>query len=181
MSESPDPNRDATPDRDAVPPVGGATSDAAGGASAPGVSTSTAGEKGGFRHIRLVVALVVASLLGTFAVYTAIADTSIPVVGVAVAASTFDEEKIRLEGRVIESEGDAAAPGGMRFVMRDFQSDDTVEVLYRGSVPDAYRIDREVIVDGTMRGGVLQAEPDTLVAKCPSKYQDASTADADAS
>ena len=169
-------------------PTGG--SGAAGGSgpadtaheSAPAsAGTSAAADspvKGGFKHIRLVIALVVASLLGTFAVYTAIADTSIPVVGVAAASSDHDGEKIRLEGRVIASEGDAATPGGMRFTLRDFETNETVQVVYRGSVPDAYRIDREVIVDGTMQNGVLQAEPDTLVAKCPSKYQEEASTDA---
>jgi cytochrome c-type biogenesis protein CcmE len=148
-------------------------------ASAAGSTTAADGPvKGGFKHIRLVIALVVASLLGTFAVYTAIADTSIPVVGVAAASTDHDGEKIRLEGRVIASEGDAATPGGMRFTLRDFETSETVQVVYRGSVPDAYRIDREVIVDGTMQNGVLQAEPDTLVAKCPSKYQEEASTDA---
>lgn len=134
--------------------------------------------KGGFKHIRLVIALVVASLLGTFAVYTAIADTSIPVVGVAAAASDHDGQKIRLEGRVIASSGDAASPDGMRFTLRDFETANTVEVVYRGSVPDAYRVDREVIVDGTLQNGVFQAESGTLVAKCPSKYQEEASTDA---
>ena len=38
------------------------------------------------RHVRLVIALVVASLLGTFAVYTAFAGSSVPIIGVSVAA-----------------------------------------------------------------------------------------------
>lgn len=163
-------------------PVGGSGPAGSASEAAPasaGTSATPEGPaKGGFKHIRLVIALVVASLLGTFAVYTAIADTSIPVVGVAAASSDHDGEKIRLEGRVIASEGDAASPNGMRFTLRDFETNETVQVAYRGSVPDAYRIDREVIVDGTMQNGVLQAEPDTLVAKCPSKYQEEASTDA---
>ncbi|MGI9116969.1 MAG: hypothetical protein ACR2JV_04970, partial [Gaiellales bacterium] len=68
----------------------------------------------GFRHVRLVIALVVASLLGTFAVYTAFADSSIPVLMVS-QAQAYTGEKVRLEGKVTQSAGDAADPSGMRF------------------------------------------------------------------
>ena len=127
-----------------------------------------------FRHIRLVVALAVASLLGTFAVYTAIADTSIPVLGVA-QASAYTDQKIRLEGKVAKSTGDPAGVEGLRFTLRDYQGSDTVEVVYRGSVPDAYRVGRDIVIDGTLKNGVLQAVPDSLVTKCPSKYEDKAT------
>ncbi len=128
--------------------------------------------KAGFRHIRLVIALAVASLLGTFAVYTAFADTSIPVLGVAQASTGYDGRQVRLEGRVIKATGDAADPQGLRFTMRDFTSQETVDVVYRGSVPDAFRSGREVVIDGKLSNGTLQATPDTLVTKCPSKYED---------
>jgi cytochrome c-type biogenesis protein CcmE len=128
--------------------------------------------KPGFRHVRLAVALVVASLLGTFAVYTAFADTSIPVLGVAQASTGYDGKQVRLEGRVTTATGDAADPQGLRFTMRDFTSQETVTVVYRGSVPDAFREGREVVIDGKLAGGTLQATPDTLVTKCPSKYED---------
>ncbi|MGA0123199.1 MAG: cytochrome c maturation protein CcmE [Gaiellales bacterium] len=129
----------------------------------------------GFRHIRLVVALAVASLLGTFAVYTAFADTSIPVLGVAQAATGYDGEDVRLEGRVTQAAGDAADPEGLRFTMRDFETNATIDVVYTGSVPDAFRVGREVVIDGKLEGGTLAATPDTLVTKCPSKYEEQKT------
>ena len=64
---------------------------------------------------------------------------------------------------------DPLLPGSSVTVIK---GDETVEVVYKGSVPDAYRIGREVIIDGQIRDGVLQATPDTLVAKCPSKYEE---------
>lgn len=129
----------------------------------------------GFRHIRLVVALAVASLLGTFAVYTAFADTSIPVLGVAQASTGYDGEDVRLEGRVTQAAGDAADPEGLRFTMRDFETNATIDVVYTGSVPDAFRVGREVVIDGKLEGGTLAATPDTLVTKCPSKYEEQKT------
>jgi cytochrome c-type biogenesis protein CcmE len=127
--------------------------------------------KQGMRHVRLVVALVVASLLGTFAVYTAFADSSIPVLMVA-QAQAYDGEKVRLEGKVTKSSGDASDPGGMRFTVKDYKGSQTVDVVYTGAVPDAYKIGRDIVIDGTLQNGVFKAVPDTLVTKCPSKYTD---------
>ena len=127
--------------------------------------------KRGFRHVRLVVALAVASLLGTFAVYTAFADSSIPVLMVS-QASAYDGKKIRLEGKVTQSAGDAADPSGLRFTVKDYKGTQTVPVVYTGAVPDAYKVGRDIVIDGTLENGVLKAVPDTLVTKCPSKYTD---------
>jgi cytochrome c-type biogenesis protein CcmE len=45
-----------------------------------------------------------------------------------------------------------------------------VTVLYKGSVSDQFRADREVSVKGELRNGVFVARKDSLVTKCPSKY-----------
>ena len=68
----------------------------------------------------MVIALAIASLLGTFAVYTAFADSSIPVLMVS-QASAYDGQKIRLEGKVTQSAGDAADPSGLRFTVKDYK------------------------------------------------------------
>ena len=121
-----------------------------------------------------MVALAVASLLGTFAVYTAFADSSIPVLMVS-QASAYDGQKIRLEGKVTQSAGDAADPSGLRFTVKDYKGTQTVPVVYTGAVPDAYKVGRDIVIDGTLENGVLKAVPDTLVTKCPSKYTDQAT------
>ena len=128
----------------------------------------------GFRHVRLVIALAVASLLGTFAVYTAFADSSIPVLMVS-QAQAYEGRQVRLEGKVLETSGDAADPSGMRFTVRDYSGAQTLPVVYTGAVPDAYRVGRDVVVDGKLVNGVFQATPDSLVTKCPSKYTDKAT------
>jgi cytochrome c-type biogenesis protein CcmE len=50
-----------------------------------------------------------------------------------------------------------------------------VPVVYRGTVPDLFRTDRDVQVDGQLRNGVFVATPGTMITKCPSKYQATST------
>jgi cytochrome c-type biogenesis protein CcmE len=125
------------------------------------------------RHVRLVIALVVASLLGTFAVYTAFAGSSVPIIGVSVAvAGEHGSDDVKLTGKVAAAEGDATSQNGMRFTLQDYKGNETVDVVYKGSVPDAFRVGREVVVDGSMQNGVFEAKRDTLVTKCPSKYQE---------
>jgi cytochrome c-type biogenesis protein CcmE len=46
-----------------------------------------------------------------------------------------------------------------------------VPVVYTGVVPDPFRVGREVIVTGKLRNGTFVGERDSLVTKCPSKFQ----------
>ena len=61
----------------------------------------------------------------------------------------------------------------MDFRVRDPKGGATVPVRYTGSVPDPFRDGREVIVSGQLKQGTFVAERDSLVTKCPSKFQDA--------
>jgi cytochrome c-type biogenesis protein CcmE len=118
--------------------------------------------------VRLIVALSVAAVLAVFLLYTSIAGGGTPTVQPSELAG--HGERVSLVGRVIgRPTGDAHA-GGLRFRLRDVEGRATVRVLYRGSVPDLFRTDRDILVDGRLRNGVFVAVPDTLVTKCPSKY-----------
>ena len=130
--------------------------------------------KPGFRHVRLVIALVVASLLGTFAIYTAFADSSIPVLMVS-QAQAYTGQNVRREGKVTPPTGDAADASGLHFTVKDYKGSETLPVIYTGAVPDAYKVGRDVVIDGTLKDGVFTAVPDSLVTKCPSKYSDKAT------
>jgi cytochrome c-type biogenesis protein CcmE len=60
----------------------------------------------------------------------------------------------------------------MRFVLRDVKSDSPARttVVYHGTVPDPYRVGREIVVTGKLRDGVFVAQDGSLTTKCPSKY-----------
>ena len=62
--------------------------------------------------------------------------------------------------------------------MRDIQGSHktTVPVVYTGSVPDLFRVGRDVAIDGRLRNGVFVATPGTMITKCPSKYTASETA-----
>ena len=119
---------------------------------------------------RLVIALVVASLLAVFLVYQGFVCSGTLLVSVSQLRTDRDgaaHKKVTLTGVVVQASGTSSP---LQFVLRDDSSAATVPVDYRGSVPDAFKTTRHVIVSGQMRNGVFVAEPDTLLTKCPSKY-----------
>jgi cytochrome c-type biogenesis protein CcmE len=127
------------------------------------------------RKIRLVVALGAAVLLASGLVYTSFSASSEakqPSELAGVEGGTYD-----LTGRV--AEGSVSHRGSeLRFEVAD--RDDpaaTIPVRYTGQVPDPFREGREVIVSGTVENGVFVADKDSLITKCPSKFEDEAEAD----
>jgi cytochrome c-type biogenesis protein CcmE len=119
---------------------------------------------------RLIVALSVAAVLAVFLLYTSIAGGGTPSIQPSELAGRA--EKVSLAGKVVGPISGDPHAGGMRFRLRDIQSDSSarVMVVYRGSVPDQFKVDRELVVKGQLRNGTFVAEPGTMVTKCPSKY-----------
>lgn len=61
---------------------------------------------------------------------------------------------------------------GVSFILQDLESaGKTIQVVFKGAVPDTFKEGAEVIVEGKLHGesGAFQAQ--TLMTKCPSKYQ----------
>ena len=122
---------------------------------------------------------MIASILGTFAVYTALVSDTTPLIGVAQAAAGDKAgENVKLTGKVVSYTGDASTDSGLRIMLADYSSNQTIPVVYHGSVPDAFKVGRQIVVDGKSASGVFDAKTDSLVTKCPSKYTpgDASSA-----
>jgi cytochrome c-type biogenesis protein CcmE len=117
---------------------------------------------------RLVVALSIAAVLTVFLVYVSFANSGTP----AVQPSELHEGdgRVHLGGTVVGPVRGDARGDGLRFVLRDVKGSGTVNVLYTGSVPDLFRVGREVMVTGAVADGTFVAEPGSLVTKCPSKY-----------
>ena len=117
-----------------------------------------------------MIALSVAAVLAVFLLYTSIAGGGTP----ALAPSELDgrTDKVSLGGKVVGPiRGDQYA-GGLRFRLRDLSggSREIVEVLYRGSVPDQFKLGRDVRMEGSLKQGTFVAVPGSLITKCPSKY-----------
>jgi cytochrome c-type biogenesis protein CcmE len=71
---------------------------------------------------------------------------------------------------VVSHTGDPSSNTGMRIMLADNANGKTMPVLYHGSVPDAFRDGRHIVVDGSLAHGTFHATTDSLVTKCPSKY-----------
>jgi cytochrome c-type biogenesis protein CcmE len=117
---------------------------------------------------RLIVALSVAAVLAIFLLYTSIAGGGTPSVRPSQLAG--HDGKVTLAGKVVGRPTGDAHGRGLHFTLRDVQGTATVPVLYKGTVPDLFRVGRDVVVDGRLRNGVFVAVPDSLLTKCPSKY-----------
>jgi cytochrome c-type biogenesis protein CcmE len=123
------------------------------------------------RSARLVIALSVAAVLAVFLVYVSIAGERTPQVRPSQLAGHAG--KVSLEGKVVGAvRGRGYSDSGLRFAVRDINGSaaSAVPVVYHGSVPDLFKVDRVIVVDGRYRKGVFVAQRDSLVTKCPSKY-----------
>jgi cytochrome c-type biogenesis protein CcmE len=127
------------------------------------------------RKIRLFVALGAAVLLAGGLMFTSFtADTP------ATTPSQLLQQKgsgdYKLTGKVVD--GSVKRQGDeLSFEIRDRAGTASVPVTYTGVVPDPFRDGREVIVDGRLDGNRFVAERDSLVTKCPSKFENADDGD----
>jgi cytochrome c-type biogenesis protein CcmE len=118
---------------------------------------------------RLVIALSIAAVLAIFLLYTSIAGGGTPSIQPSQLKGRTD--KVVLGGRVVGPvTGSSRSAGGMRFRLRDPHGTASVRVVYHGSVPDLFKVGRDIAVTGTLKNGTFVSAPGTLLTKCPSKY-----------
>ncbi len=134
---------------------------------APVVRSET--RRGGKRLQLAVVALVILGAVG-YLVYSGLrANVYYQTVGELQAGSAaMAGRQVRVAGLVTHDPIAREESGAVvRFTMAD--EGGTLPVTYRGAVPDIFGPDIEVVVEGkwTPEGGFVA---DTLLAKCPSKF-----------
>ncbi len=115
---------------------------------------------------RLVIALSIAAVLGIFILYTSAFSSSTPSLRPSQLAG--HQGRVSLVGRVVGPVRGDSHGSGLRFRLRDVSGAASVAVVYRGSVPDQFRVGRDVVADGTWRNGRFITN--SIVTKCPSKY-----------
>jgi len=143
------------------------------------------------RRFRLIAALGMAVVLATFMAYVAIkgGDVQEPLLQARELVSKSEVAR----SQVVQVDGIAAGPitgeqgERFQFYVTDRDGKHRTLVDYRGSVPDAFRVGRNVIITGQLakdpKSGdeVFRAEPGSLVTKCPSKFEsDGGTSRSDA-
>ena len=117
---------------------------------------------------RLIIALSVAAVLAVFLLYTSLAGGGTPSLRPSQLAD--HPGKVSLAGKVVGPVRGDGRTVPKTFTLRDIEGSTTVRVTYTGSVPDLFKVGRDVYMQGELRDGVFVAERDSLVTKCPSKY-----------
>jgi cytochrome c-type biogenesis protein CcmE len=119
---------------------------------------------------RLVIALSVAAALAVFVIYTAVAGAGVP----QIQPSDLPQHQgqVMLVGKVVHASGDAHTNAGLRFTLRDEVGNKpgSADVVYHGTVPDLFKVGRQVVVTGALENGTFVANDGSLSTKCPSKY-----------
>jgi cytochrome c-type biogenesis protein CcmE len=122
-----------------------------------------------------------AVVLATFMLYVGIkgGDVQEPL----LQASELVSKREVAQSQTVQVDGIAAGPTSgeqgerFSFYVTDRDGKHRTKVNYRGSVPDAFRVGRNVIITGKLvrapKSGdqVFKAEPGSLVTKCPSKFE----------
>ncbi|MCB1008134.1 MAG: cytochrome c maturation protein CcmE [Acidobacteria bacterium] len=126
------------------------------------------------RRYRLIVALTAVVLLATaglYVTYSAFSGSTEAKEPSQVIADGANGQSAQVTGKVVSYKRDGA---DLSFVLEDRDGGaKTLPVEYTGIVPDPFREGREVIVTGTLDDeGVLMAQKDSLITKCPSKFSD---------
>jgi cytochrome c-type biogenesis protein CcmE len=123
------------------------------------------------RRLRLVVALTAALLLAGALAYTSFSAASDAVDPSHLLAAAPSGRSYQLTGKV--AKGSVRRSGDhLSFVMRDRNGrGGAVRVSYNGTVPDPFREGREVILSGHYSAAGFVGDRDSLITKCPSKFQ----------
>jgi cytochrome c-type biogenesis protein CcmE len=124
------------------------------------------------RTVRLVVALSAAVVLASALIYTSFSAASPALSPSQLVRRAQPGRSYQLTGMVVG--GSVHRDGSaLDFSVQDRAGATAVPVSYTGTVPDPFREGREIIVTVSKQGGRYLGERDSLITKCPSKYQNA--------
>lgn len=119
----------------------------------------------------LLITVIVTSVIG-YLTYTGLRDTMtyyLTVPEVLANPSEFKSEIIRVGGNV-SADSVQWDPRDLKLYFKIGNNQSSLNVDYRGVIPDSFKPGREVIVEGTYEGmGKFKAT--TIMPKCASKYE----------
>ena len=67
-------------------------------------------------------------------------------------------------------------PGSLEYRFKVQSKGQVVQAYYTGILPDTFKEDSEVVLKGTLGPDGFHVNPDGVIAKCPSKYEEKSPA-----
>lgn len=87
-------------------------------------------------------------------------------------SSRLAGEGVRISGHVQPGTIERAENGTrVAFVVFERETDLTLPVVYEGLIPDTFKDEAEVVVEGIYDPNAPVFQANTLLAKCPSKYE----------
>jgi cytochrome c-type biogenesis protein CcmE len=124
------------------------------------------------RTVRMVVALSAAVVLASALIYTSFSAASPALTPSQLVREAQPGRSYQLTGTVVK--GSVHREGAvLDFAVEDRVGGTEIALAYTGIVPDPFREGREVIVTVQKQGGRYIGERNSLITKCPSKYQTA--------
>ena len=91
---------------------------------------------------------------------------------VMVDPSAWQDKKLQLHGFVVEK-SIMRKPDTLEYAFQVQSKGHVVDARYTGIVPDTFKDGSEVVIKGRLEGDRFLVEPNGVMAKCPSKYEEA--------
>lgn len=121
--------------------------------------------------LKFVIAIGVIALTVSYLVYGGVKDTMVyylTVEELKAQVPTVYDSRVRVSGMVVPGTIIKDSNGALEFQITD--GNQIIDVAYEGIVPDIFADDVEAVVEGVYaKNDVFEA--DTLLAKCPTKYE----------
>ena len=121
--------------------------------------------------LKFIIAIAVIALTVSYLVYGGVKDTMVyylTVEELKAKVPTVYDSRVRVSGTVVPGTIIKDTNGALEFPIPD--GTPIIAVAYEGIVPDIFADDVEAVVEGVYaKNDVFQA--DTLLAKCPTKYE----------
>lgn len=121
--------------------------------------------------LKFVIAIVVIGLTVSYLVYAGVKDTMVYYLTVEELKQRVPDvydERVRVSGIVVPGTIERSTGEPLRFTIEE--GSETVDITYEGIIPDIFADEVEAVVEGVYtEDGVFVA--DTLLAKCPTKYE----------
>ena len=120
---------------------------------------------------KFIVAITVIAVAIAYLVYGGVNDTMIYYLTVQELKDKVPsvyQQKVRVSGKVVPGSIRNEIDGSLEFTIAD--GEETLDVKYKGIVPDIFKDDVEAVVEGLYTpDSVFVAS--LLLAKCPTKYE----------
>jgi cytochrome c-type biogenesis protein CcmE len=123
------------------------------------------------RQVRLVVSLTLAVALASGLIYTSFSSASPALTPTQLLRQAHPGTAYQLTGTVVQGSVREQRDGVLDFSLADRAGGGrSVRIVYSGTVPAPFRVGRELIVTGEIKGATFIAQPGSMITKCPSKY-----------